>query len=1189
MLDSAAKAQPNRDSLCSCLSSLNTERTENLCELCVESFAAKEGTETPRASGANFVAREEVASLRHRGPSHRIFASATMAVLLFLVATPAHKLYGQTWNSHLEGIVLDPSGAAVPAASLELRNPATGQARQTQTDANGFYSFPFLPVGNYELEIAKTGFVSKVVRGLALRVGETPRVDIHLELARERVEIQVDARPPLVEAASPAIGDEIENRRVSLLPLNGRQFSQLALLAAGAVPPYPNSSTQQFNTVALGLGFSVNGQRSERNNFSLDGVTLMEPFAYSLTVNPSVDAIREFRVVEDSYGTDQGVTSGAQVNIASRSGANRVSGTAYEFLRNNALDARNFFDDPTRSIPPYRQNQFGASLGGPIRRNRTFFFTNYEGLRILQSVTNTTLLPTTAVRQGDLSGINPQTGGPFPAIIDPTTGQPFQGNTIPASRIDPMSRAILARVPLPNDTNAPPGENNDINVGLHRVHTDQFMARLDHELTPKHQLFGRFLLFNGEQLFPFVPDSFAQNPSAPPGFGTNHDDTGRNLALGLTSVFRPTLINDFRFGYAYYFGTKEAQNIHSGFLESLGITRAPGATNDGIPAIDVPGYADMGDSDIFQPQIRKDNTFQFTDNVAWVSGRHTWKFGADVRRYRLFYQVEDFGQGLFSFSDGASSVSGTAFSDFLLGRPFLSYAQAGNSGGNDRLDYFGAYFSDEFRATRRLTLTYGLREEFYSPPTNADGRASILEPSNATEFIVRNDKGQASALIANPLIQTLQSLYGLSFITSQQAGLPPSLIRPDWAGWAPRFGFAYDLTKRHTTSLRGGFGVFNSLGELDYASETRLSAPITEFLFGLDTCRFYGAGACGQSYAPPQLGYQLAYTLGNQEPTAISSPPDLRKGYVYEWSMSVDHEIAPNTVLSVSIAGSDGHKLPRRGLQNQGIPNLPGERRGYHPQPGSNQYIRDTDVNSNYNALIVRLERRFSHGMSFVGGYTFGKSIDTASGLNGANQAQDNYNLRAERGLSDFDIRQRFVLSGNWELPFGSGRQWMRGGTAARLLGHWDLSNILTLQSGQPLTALLPTALSGTQSNGTDRPDLISNPNLPAGQRTPSRWFNTDAFVPPPIFYDNLGAYSIPGNEGRNVITGPGLASWDTSLQRQARLGERVNLVFRSDFFNLTNHPNFDRPGLICGTSNFGYISSAENSRQIQFSLRLSW
>ena len=1183
-------AQPNRDSPCP-LSLPQPKRrlTTEATEFAEKSRGIFSVVSVSSVVHLFFAAHEEVDDLCHRRPSRWILAGPMMAVLLFLVATLAHNLYGQTWNSHLEGIVLDPSGAAVPATSLELRNPATGQVRQTQTDAKGFYSFPFLPVGNYELEIAKSGFVSKVVRGLALRVGETARVDIRLEIAHERVEIQVDTRPPLVQAASPAIGDEIENRRVSLLPLNGRQFSQLALLAAGAVPPYPNSSTQQFNTAALGLGFSVDGQRSERNNFSLDGITLMEPFAYSLTVNPSVDAIREFRVVEDSYGTDQGITSGAQVNIASRSGANRFSGTTYEFLRNNVLDAKNFFDDPNSPIPPYRQNQFGGSLGGPIRRNRTFFFTNYEGLRIVQSITNTTLLPPKAIRQGDLSGINPQTGKPFPPIIDPTTGQPFPGNTIPASRIDPLSRAILDRIPLPSNPNAPPVENNDINVGLYRDTTDQFIARIDHELTPKHQLFGRFLLFNQQQLVPFVSDSFAQNPLAPSGFGDYKDDTGRNLALGLTSVFRPTLINDFRFGYTHYFGTKEGQNIHSHFLESLRITRAPGATNDGIPAINVPGYADMGDSDIFQPQIRKNHTFQFTDNVAWVSGRHTWKFGADVRRYRLFYQVEDFGQGLFSFSDGASSVSGTAFSDFLLGRPFLSYVQAGNSGGNDRLDYFGAYFSDEFHATRHLTLTYGLREEFYSPPTNADGRASILDPSNATQFIVRNDRGQAAALIANPLIQTLQSDYGLSFITSQQAGLPPSLIRPDWAGWAPRFGFAYDLTKRHTTSLRGGFGVFNSLGELDYASETRLSAPITEFLFGLDTCRFDGPGACGQTYAPAQLSYQLAYTLGNQEPTAVSSPPNLRNGYVYEWSLSIDREIAPSTVLSVSYTGSDGHKLPRRGLQNQGIPNLPDERRGYHPQPGSNQFIRATDVNSNYNGLIVRLERRFSHGISFVGGYTFGKSIDTASGLNGTNQPQDNYDLKAERGLSDFDIRQRFVFSSNWELPFGSGRPWLREGKAARVFGHWDLSNILTLQSGQPLTATLPTALSGTDSNGTDRPDLIANPNLPAGQRTPSHWFNRHAFVAPPIFYDNLGAFSIPGNEGRNVITGPGLAKWDMSLERQARLSERLNLVFRSDFFNLTNHPNFDRPGLILGTSNFGNISSAENSRQVQFSLRLNW
>ncbi len=1028
---------------------------------------------------------------------------------------------------------------------------------------------------------------------MVLAIGQKVRIDATLEIERKGDFEDVRARPPLVNTQSPALGDEIENRRIEALPLNGRQFIQLALLAAGATPPYPNGSSQQFNTPALGLGFSVDGQRSERNNFTLDGVSLMEPFAYSIAVNPSVDAIREFRVEENSYPAEFGVASGAQVSIATRSGSNRVSGTAYEYLRNSALDARNFFDDPARPIPPFRQNQFGASLGGPIKRDRTFFFGNYEGFRVRQSVTNTTLLPTTAMRNYDFSGTNPLTGQPFPAIVEPGTGQPFSGNRIPAFVIDPLSSAVLDRVPLPSQPGAALGENNSINVGRHDLTSNQYTLRIDHQWTPNQQLFGRFVSFRSAQLFPFVPNSFAQNPPAPPGYGTDKDDTGEDVAVGFTSVLKPTLVNDLRFSYLYYHGTKAAQNIHRGFLESLGIRRAPGASNDGIPAINVPGYADMGDSDIFQPQIRKDNAFQFTDSLAWVKGRHTFKFGADFRRLRLFYLVEDFGQGVFSFSDGASSVSGTAFSDFLLGRPFLSFAQAGNSGGNDRLNYFGAYFSDDFRITRRLTLTYGLREEFYSPPVNADGRGSILDPADARRFIVRNDRGQASSLTSNPLIGSLQQQYGLDFITSGQAGLPRSLIRPDWAGWAPRLGFAWDPRGNGKMALRGAIGVYNSLGELDYAAETRLSPPLTEFLFGLDLCRFYGPGACGQSYAPPVLTYSLAYQLGNQEPVAISSPPNLRNGYVYEWSLSADRQLTPSTLISLSYTGSDGHKLPRRSLQNQGIPNLPGQRLGYHPQPGSNQFIRADDVNSNYNALVIRLERRFSRGLAFEAGYTWGKSIDTASGLNGTDQPQDNYNLKAERGLSDFDVRHRLAFSSVWELPFGRNRRWLSGGgAAATIFGQWQASAIISLESGQPLTAVLATALSGTQSNGTDRPDLVANPNLSSGQRWPDHWFNTAALAAPPLFSDSLGVYSIPGNEGRNIITGPGLGEWDLSLNREAHLPglpERVTAGLRFDVFNLTNHPNFDRPGLILGTSNFGKISSAENSRQIQLALRLSW
>jgi hypothetical protein len=916
---------------------------------------------------------------------------------------------------------------------------------------------------------------------------------------------------------------------------------------------------------------------------------LIEPFAYSLTVSPSADAIREFRVVENSYSADQGLVSGAQVNVVSRSGSNRFEGTAYEFLRNSTLDAKNYFDDPKLPIPPFRQNQYGTGLGGPLRRDRTFFFAQYEGFQIRQSLTNTTLLPTASEREGDFTGTNPATGQPFPAILNPSNAQPFSGNQISSADMNAVSLAVLARVPLPNQTTTVTGADNSIDTGLHSLRAHQFTARIDHELNSKEQLFGRILSSRDTQSMPFVPDSFANNPSAPPGFGDDVQDSGVNLALGLTSIFRPTLINDFRFGYSFFNGTKQSQNIHSGFLQTLGVTRAPGSTNDGIPAIDIPGYADLGDSDIFQPEVRKNHTFQFTDSLAWVKGRHTLQFGEDLRRLRLFYLVEDFGQGVFQFDDGASSVSGTAFSDYLLGRPFLSYAQAGNSGGNDRLDYLGAYITDEFHATPRLSLAYGLREEFYTPPINIDVRASILDPSDAERFIVLNDHGQAASVTASPLIQQLSSRYGLQFITSQQAGLPNSLIKPDWSNWAPRLGFAYDLTGDGKNALRGGLGVFNSLMELDYTAETRLSAPITEFLLGLDLCRFYGPGACGQSYAPPVLTYPLGYTLGNQEPTAISSPPDIRNGYVYEWSLSYERAVTANTVLSLSCTGSAGHKLPRRSLQNQGVPNLPGERLGYHPQPGSNQFVRATDVNSNYNALVARLERRFSSGLSFVAGYTYAKSLDAASGLDGTDQPQDNYDMRAEYGLSDFDMRQRAAFSGVWQLPFGPSRQWAKEGVSSHILGGWQMAGITTLQSGQPLIAVLATALSGTQSNGTDRPDLIGSPDLPHNQRDPHRWFNTSAFVSPPIFTDAQGAYSIPGNEGRNVITGPGLVTGDASLERHFRLSEKLNTVFRADFFNITNHPNFNRPGLIVGTSQFGEISSASNSRQIQFSLRLNW
>lgn len=405
--------------------------------------------------------------------SRNSVASSTAVIAaisaVFVVSLIPCTLIAQTWNSHLEGLITDPSGAVIPRAQVTLKSVASGQVRQTQTDQQGYYTLPLMPVGVYELSVAAPGFATRTVSNLSLQVGQPDRVDLTLQLPRGQASTQVDTHPPLVQAATPAIGDELSNQRVTSLPLNGRQFSQLALLAAGAVPPYPNSATQQFNTPGLGLGFSVDGQRSERNNFSLDGITIVEPFAYSLTVSPSTDAIREFRVVENSYSTDQGLVSGAQVNIVSRSGSNRFSGSAYDFLRNSAFDAKNFFDDPSLPIPAFHQNQGGARYGGPLRRGTTYFFTDYEGFRIRQNLTNTTLLPTEAEREGNFTGVDPATGQAFPAILNPSTGQAFSGNQVSPSEMPPLTLAILASSSL-----AEPNQCRDRRRQQHRHGLTQF-------------------------------------------------------------------------------------------------------------------------------------------------------------------------------------------------------------------------------------------------------------------------------------------------------------------------------------------------------------------------------------------------------------------------------------------------------------------------------------------------------------------------------------------------------------------------------------------------------------------------------------------------------------------------------------------------------------------------------------------
>jgi hypothetical protein len=1108
-------------------------------------------------------------------------AVTLLVSILTLSISPAWAL-AQTSTGAIEGSVTDNQGKSIPGVKVTVKQTATNLERQVTTNDSGIYRFESLPVGSYELHFECQGFRNKLLTGIELSLGQVARYDTPLEVGRVAEEVTVDAGAALVESANPTIGEVVGNRRMVDLPLNGRNFLQLGLMTAGTAPAPQGGTTATYGTATGGLGFSVGGGRDSWNNFTLDGITLLEQLVRTVTMQVSIDALQEFKVTHNTYEADQGGTPGAQINLTTKSGTNQFHGTGFEFLRNDVLDARNFFE-PQRE--PYRQNQFGGSFGGPIVHDRTFIFGNYEGLRISQSITGLTLLPTEAIRNGDLSGINPGTGLPFPTIIDPQTGQPFPGNRIPIQRIHPLSQALLNLTPLPNIANAAAGQNNDVFTGARRVTTDQFTIRVDHKISDRNQLFGRFTFFDSKQFVPFTTNPGAFNSQAPPGFGDNQNDFSRNLVVGLTTIVRPTLVNDMRVGYNRINSTRASQNVDLGFLNSIGIQRGAPTIQGGIPTMSIPGFANLGDPDVFQPLNRLDNDFEITDAVSWTKGRHSIKFGGDFRENYLTKDFEAFSNGAFTFSDGIGSATGSAWSDFLLDRPFTGIAALGLSHSHTKFPYLGLYFNDDFRVTSRLTLSYGMRYDLTPPPRSTDDKASVFNPLTG-HFVVQLKNGQLPAEVNSPLMQFYHAAFGTTFATPKQDGLPGNLTRNDWKNFGPRFGFAYDVFGTGRTVVRASYGIYTAPREPLVSADLLTQVPPYQILaVDVDFARF--------GVPIPPASFEQAFLSGNQPPGGGGANPFGFDGYVQQYGLDIQQQVGKGLLLEATYSGSTAIHISHYFIQNQGLPNLPGQRRGFRPYTGVSQLFGEaTDVTATYHSLTLKAQKRLGSGLSFNAFYTFSKSIDTSSTAaetaGSSSAAQDSYNQRAEKGLSAFDTRHRFVASVLWELPLGQGHHLFSSGGLSHVLGNWQIGGILTLQSGQPFTPQLENGASGTLA-GLDRPDRIKDGNLPASQRTPDHWFDTSAFVFPPIYFDAQGAYSIPGNAGRNILIGPGYKDFDFSAQKTIKLKERSKVDFRWEVFNMTNHPNFDLPGRLFGSVNFGKVSSAKNPRLMQASLRFSF
>jgi hypothetical protein len=1143
--------------------------------------------------------------------------SSLAALVVLLLLVPA--AWGQRVTGSIIGTVTDPSGAVVPDASVITRNVATNLERSATTDAAGFYRIDLLPIGTYAVTVEASGFRREILTDISLQIDQVARIDVALQVGELEQEVVVTSAPPLVDTSSAAIGDVIENKRILDMPLNGRNFQQLAMLTAGTSAGQQGGTQEFFGTAGGSIGFAVSGGRDDQNHFLIDGITAMDHYFNSVTITPSIDAVAEFKVLQNSYSSEYGMFGAGQVSVTTKSGTNEFHGSVFEFHRNHLLDARNFFDFKDRDIPPFIQNQFGASVGGPIAKDKTFFFLSYEGMRVRQDQTVRTALPTVDQRNGIFPGtlgvdfFDPDPASSFPFVQNPPGLCTAPCVQIPSQRFGTVANRILQDFfPVPNLNPNTPGLNH-VSVDTRVEDRDQILFRFDHQFSQNHMFFGRYIWARSDQSFPFGDNILTFDPAPPPGFPTPVTDDSQNLAFGLTSVLGPNLVNELRGGWNFYDGKRLGGNRDVDFAtDVLGLAPdasfgIPAAERDrGFPNFHLAGISQFGDADVFNPLFRKNNSFQFSDNLAWTKGRHSFKFGGNVQLVRFNTLSNFFGRGFPNY-DGVS-VTGSFIADFLIDRPFAIVRLNGDTEGESRTNLFGVYFNDEFRITPRFTMTYGLRYEVFPPIYEKNNRLAVYDKNTQT-IIVAGDSLPSEATDPNGLAAlyngNVLGVFGLppvSFATGASRGLGRSLTKTDWTNFAPRLGLAYDLTGKGTTVLRTAYGIYNAMRDWSASSDSRNMLPFALQSVLLDFARlgfpfppitfdqmFVGVDLAGGTFAPiPSVGNFFGGGIGPQI--------DMPIGYIQQYTLNLQHQIGQNMSVEVAYVGSTGIHLNRLTTTNQ--ERLTGPTRAFPDDPRFGFFIQEaSEATSSYHSGFIRVEKRLSQGLMFVSSYTFSKSIDTVSSAreNGGapTREQDAFCLRCERALSNFDSRHRSITSFTYELPVGAGVQ----GAAEKFLKGWQLSGILTFQSGQPFTPQWPGG--APPGNRFPRPNQDCDPNLPSSQRTPERWFDTTCFIATSFIPEGIPALvftAFPGNSGRNSLEGPGFANVDINIQKTTSIGERTQIQFRAEFFNFFNHANFklpDRvfvPDFVTGRNvnpNFGQITEAKSPRVIQFGLKI--
>lgn len=1088
-------------------------------------------------------------------------------LLCSILAVPA---LPQAITARVVGAVTDPSGAAVSGAKVELRNVETNAARDSVSDAQGSYEFPFVPAGPYTLTVEAAGFQKASVSRFQLSVDQVARLDIKMTLGQTAESVTVQAETLLMQTENATVGTVIDSQKVVELPLNGRSFVQLALLTPGVNPGTPGSITVRRlrGSVGQAVGMSANGARDTQNRFYYDGIEAMDLDSYSFSFSPSIDAINEFKVQSSTYSAEVGGAPGGQVNLTTKSGTNKLHSTAWWFNRNDAFTALNGFQPRVAGAKPPRlnRNQYGANVGGPIwlpklykGKDKTFFFFNWEsGRQIAGSFGGQALIPPTALRGGDFSGSTA-------VIYDPTTGQPFAGNRIPTARIQTYATRFLSQfVPAPN-TNEPGINFRGPRVAA-PINQDQYVGRIDHVFSSRDTINGSYM-FNTQ----------ADDTTPTFGFDTRGNTArGQNSSLAWTHIIGASTVNEMRLGWHRFFeheffGTTDKPQFDVGNI--IGIPGVATRPRDFGPPTFNAGYV-MPTVRGIGPRDRLNQLWQISNNISWRHESHNFKAGALVARRNWTFDEAVNPRGSFDFSGLVTAAPALAagtidnqFAEFLLGQ--ATGAQVSVEPFATRMNnwWHGYYFQDDWKVTQRLTLNFGMRYEYFRPPVQ---------------------RGKATNFDLNGFVPVRQTFWGFSDIPNT-ADRPSALVYHDDNDFGPRVGFAYQVPKMQDMVLRGGYGIYYTPEITNSWTTLTLNPPIVR------TFAFTGSR---NNPIPVASAFATQGTVRAGLFGSGALDPNVRTSYTQQWNFMIQKKLPGQIFFDIGYVGAKGTRLTaamdgNRPLQTLVVgPTTPsvGSRRPF--QGFDTISVVKSIGNSTYHSLQMKAERRVSRGLSTIASYTWSKSLSNAdiSSVGGGSfngGIQDYTNLAASKSPSSFDIRHRFSLALIYDVPFFRD---LPNKPLRTLIGGWQLGSIITQQTG--FAAALGGVVDTTGTGVISRVDVVPGTNwkLDRGERTRERWFNTAAFRLP-----QAGQF---GTSMRNQIYLPGLNQVDASAMKNFRFHESHNLQFRAEIFNFFNHVNLGSPGTsILNPATFGRITSTSqgaagmpgDARVVQFGLKYSF